>query len=229
MSTNQVCRHAWHRRLSSLLFSCVPGFPACMSIPSPSGIRHLQVLWIGYTHPRKVPGVSKSLNHWALVTCEIIRSVNNRCFAGPPPDWFTQWVSYQIRKIAGSACPGNAGIVFPVTTGQRSRHAARHVRDACAMMHAGIATSSFLWTRWRGKHSRRMRNPKLYVSGKRPMAWHISNAGLPIGRNLETNLNEILIKCNIFFLSRKLPKTSSAKSLFVHHNVYKSELDTKSR
>ena len=34
-------------------------------------------------------------------------------------------------------------------------------------------TSGFLWSRWRGKrsrHSRRMHNPQLYVSGKRPIA-----------------------------------------------------------
>ena len=37
---------------------------------------------------------------------------------------------------------------------------------------AGSVTSGFLWTRWREKrsrHSRRMRNPQCYVSGKRPM------------------------------------------------------------
>ena len=36
----------------------------------------------------------------------------------------------------------------------------------------GSITSGFLWSRWRGKrsrHSRRMRNPQFYVSGKRPM------------------------------------------------------------
>ena len=36
----------------------------------------------------------------------------------------------------------------------------------------GSLTSGFLWSRWRGKrsrHSRRMRNPPFYVSGKRPM------------------------------------------------------------
>ena len=32
----------------------------------------------------------------------------------------------------------------------------------------GSLTSGFLWNRWRGKRSRRMRNPQLYVSGKRP-------------------------------------------------------------
>ena len=36
----------------------------------------------------------------------------------------------------------------------------------------GSLTSDFLWSRWRGKcsrHSRRMRNPQFYVSGKTPM------------------------------------------------------------
>ena len=39
----------------------------------------------------------------------------------------------------GCACAGNAGNVFPVTAGKRSRHASRHVRHARAVMHAGIA------------------------------------------------------------------------------------------
>ena len=36
----------------------------------------------------------------------------------------------------------------------------------------GSVTSSFLWSRWQGKrsrHSRRVRNPQFYVSGKRPI------------------------------------------------------------
>ena len=53
------------------------------------------------------------------------------------------WASYQIRKIAGCACAGNAGNVFPATAGKRSRHASRHVRDARAVMHAGIANYRF--------------------------------------------------------------------------------------
>ena len=53
------------------------------------------------------------------------------------------WASYQIRKIAGCACAGNAGSVFPATLGQRSRHASRHVRNARAVMHAGIANWRF--------------------------------------------------------------------------------------
>ena len=37
-----------------------------------------------------------------------------------------QRASYQTSKIAGCACTGNAGNVFPATTGERSRHAYRH-------------------------------------------------------------------------------------------------------
>ena len=35
----------------------------------------------------------------------------------------------------------------------------------------GSLTDGFLWIRWRGKHSRRMRNPQFSVSGKRHMEW----------------------------------------------------------
>ena len=38
----------------------------------------------------------------------------------------------------------------------------------------GSLTNGFRWSRWRGKssrHSRRMRNPQIYVSGKRPMCY----------------------------------------------------------
>ena len=44
-----------------------------------------------------------------------------------------QWASYQIRKIAGCACAGNAENVFPrrrlqrKNASYRSRHASRHV------------------------------------------------------------------------------------------------------
>ena len=43
----------------------------------------------------------------------------------------------------GSACAGNAGNVFPVTAGERSRHASRHVHHARAVMHAGFANQRF--------------------------------------------------------------------------------------
>ena len=43
----------------------------------------------------------------------------------------------------GCAYVGNAGNVFPATAGKQSRHASRHVLDARAAMHAGIANSRF--------------------------------------------------------------------------------------
>ena len=46
------------------------------------------------------------------------------------PAWVA-WASYQILKIAGCACAGNAGNVFPATAGKRSRHTWRTCRDAC--------------------------------------------------------------------------------------------------
>ena len=48
------------------------------------------------------------------------------------------WASCQIRKIAGCAGAGNAGSVLPAIAGYWFRHASRHVRDARAVMHAGI-------------------------------------------------------------------------------------------
>ena len=49
-------------------------------------------------------------------------------------------------RNCGCACARNAGNVFPVTAGERSRHASRHVRhvlDARAVMHAGIINYRF--------------------------------------------------------------------------------------
>ena len=76
-------------------------------------------------------------------------------------DGRTKWNQYippshnPPPKIAGCACAGNAGNVFPATASYRSRHASRHVRHARAVMHDGLITSGFLWSRWRGKRSRR--------------------------------------------------------------------------
>ena len=84
-----------------------------------------------------------------------------------------EWTSYKIRKIAGCACAGNAGERFPRHRLQRkplvSDPDMHHGTCARAVMHVGIANP-----RWRGKRSRHswcMRNPKFYVSGKRPMDW----------------------------------------------------------
>ena len=93
--------------------------------------------------------------------------------AEPQPAFFkSSWASYQLRKIAGCACTGNAGNVSPATDFKGNpklaiRRASRHVGDARAVIHIGISNQ-----RCRGKRSRysqRMRNPQFYVSGKRTM------------------------------------------------------------
>ena len=53
------------------------------------------------------------------------------------------------------------------TASKRSRHASRHVRQARAVMHAGIANPR--WREKRSRHSWRMRHPQFYVSDKRPI------------------------------------------------------------
>ena len=87
------------------------------------------------------------------------------------PD-FILWASCQILKIAGCACVGNAGNVFP---SPRVSHPDMH-HGSCEThvpwCMPGSLTSGLLLNRWRGKrsrHSRRMRKPQVYVSGKRPM------------------------------------------------------------
>ena len=82
----------------------------------------------------------------------------------------TRYTIYVKLRIAPA--PGMPGMFSPPPASkeiasQRSRHASRHVRHARAVMQIGIANP-----RWRGKrsrHSRRMRNPHSYLSGKRPM------------------------------------------------------------
>ena len=82
---------------------------------------------------------------------------------GPPTRYVRLWVAH---------APGMPVTFSPPPTSKEtaswlSRHASRHVRDARAVMRVGMAHS-----RWRGKpsrHSRRMRNPQFYVSGKSPM------------------------------------------------------------
>ena len=78
--------------------------------------------------------------------------------------------SYQIRKIAGCACAGNAGNVSPRRRLQKkplvSDPGMHH--GTCAVMHVGIA-----YPRWRGKrsrHSRRMRTRNFPYLARDPWA-----------------------------------------------------------
>ena len=102
--------------------------------------------------------------HWFVLLCCICIISSVWCGLA----WsIYPWASFQIQKIAGCACAGNAGYVFPATYVKGNRQltisacitarAWRTCRDAF-----GIANS-----RSRGKRSRRMRNPQFCVSGKR--------------------------------------------------------------
>ena len=83
------------------------------------------------------------------------------------------YVSNQPRKIAGSACAGNAGNgFFPSpqvsVTDLYQGTWAMHVPWCMPVS----LTSGFLWSRWRGKrsrYSRRMRNTQFCVTSMRPM------------------------------------------------------------
>ena len=102
-----------------------------------------------------------------------MRSVNsNRCICVHKWKQITPWTSYKIRKIAGCACARNAGNVFPTTSESdpHMHHGTYLTHVPCCML--GSLTSGFPWCRWRGKrsrHSRCMRSPQFYVSGKRPL------------------------------------------------------------
>ena len=75
----------------------------------------------------------------------------------------------QLRVADAPGMPGtfSSPITSNETVSYRSRHASRHVRDARAVMHVGIANPRMRGKRYR--HSGRMRNPRFYVFGKRPI------------------------------------------------------------
>ena len=101
------------------------------------------------------------------------------------------WASYQMSKIAGCACAGNAGNVFPTTDIKNKPF----VSDPD--MHHGTCVTHVPWcmpwslTRGAGenhsRHSRCMPNPQFYVSGKRPITW--TDADPLITGTLWTNCN----------------------------------------
>ena len=89
--------------------------------------------------------------------------------------YWDEWASYQTRNIAGCACAGNTGNVFPRRRLQRKpivsdpgmHHGVRHAR---AVMHVGIAC--LRWREKRSRHSRRMRTRNFPYLARGP--WHVS-------------------------------------------------------
>ena len=92
-----------------------------------------------------------------------------------------KWASYQIRKIAGCACTGNAGNVFPCGRLQRKPLASDPGR------HHGTCMTHVLWC-MSGSLTRGGRenfpsfpahvHPQCYVSGKRPIYWYWHWSGM---------------------------------------------------
>ena len=87
----------------------------------------------------------------------------HRCVHGP---------LYRYVKLRVAHAPGMPGTF---STPPRVSDPDMH-HDTCVThvpwCMTGSQSSSFLWSRWRGKrsrHSRRMHNPQIYVSGNRPM------------------------------------------------------------
>ena len=93
---------------------------------------------------------------------------------------FARYVKLRVAHV-----PGMLGMFSP---SPRDSNPDMH-HDTC-VTHVpwdlpGTLTSGFLWSRWQGKrsqHSRRMRNPQFYVSGKRPMSsWYSGICSLNVG------------------------------------------------
>ena len=79
-------------------------------------------------------------------------------------------------KNPGCACAGNAPtrqIRYP------DMHHGTFATHVLLFM-PGSLSRVFLWSWWRGKRSRCMRNPQFYVSGKKPMGYIIYNALVPM-------------------------------------------------
>ena len=75
----------------------------------------------------------------------------------------------KLRFAHGSGMPGTFS-PLPRVSDPNMHHGTCVVYVPWCML--GSLTSCFLWNRWWGKrsrHSRRMRNPQYFVSGKRPM------------------------------------------------------------
>ena len=77
------------------------------------------------------------------------------------------WASHQIRKIAGCACVGNVGNVFPATDFKGNRWLATPESIT-------FAIANPRWWGKRSRHSRCMLDPQFYVSGNRPLPLSIN-------------------------------------------------------
>ena len=84
----------------------------------------------------------------------------------------SHWPLTRYLKLLVALAPGMSGTFSPP-----SRVSDPYMHHDSCVKHVpwcmpGSVTSSFLWSRWRGKrsrHSQRMRNPQFYASGETPI------------------------------------------------------------
>ena len=106
-----------------------------------------------------------------------IRSRRNACIKPGVTRSFTSLVwphlFHRYVKLRVAHAPGMPGTFsLPPRVSDPGMHQGTCVTHVLWCM-SGSLTSGYLWSRWRGKrsrHSRRMRNPQFYVSGKRPIS-----------------------------------------------------------
>ena len=88
---------------------------------------------------------------------------------------YSPWASCQIRKLRDVHAPGMPGTFSVCNPDMHHGTCLTHVPRCMPVS----LTSGILWSRLLGKrsqHSRPMRNPQLYVSGKRPMMSMLSTS-----------------------------------------------------
>ena len=93
----------------------------------------------------------------------------------------------KLRLLHASGMPGTCSL--PARVSDPDMHHGTCVTRVPWCM-PGSLTSGFLWSQWRWKrsrHSRRMRNPQFYISGKRPMTWYQTD-GKPLPTPMATQI-----------------------------------------
>ena len=119
------------------------------------------------------------------------------------------WASYQIHKIEGCACAGNAGNVFPVTDFKGHRELAisgcitvrawRTCRDACQDGQPAVAGKTFPAF-----------PAQYYVSDKRPMSYLCMFVEflLTLGKDaVERRLMHVLKRCHLTSIGNPVVET----------------------
>ena len=144
-------------------------------------VDHFRFIAGHWLHSFKVQ-INKYSCMWTKVGNQYL--VNDFKFPASPIAQFNTWARYvNLRVAQATGMPGTFSP--PPRVGDPDMHHGTYITHVPWCM-PGSLTSCFLWSWWREKrsrHSRRMRNPQFYVSGKRPMKQYAFN---PIIRQCAT-------------------------------------------